>query len=158
MKKIYVISLLFIAGIIICSLQTRGQISFTNENSQLVATTHSGCSVAVVDVNGDGLDDIVRLDQGHTVYIDYQRPGHIFSHVLVGDFGFSSGWAWGMCVADVDHNGYKDVLAGGYGPAIEILKLNSTGTGGTIYSLPTSNFFMQNANFMDVNGDGWEDI
>jgi len=158
MKKIYTISLLFTAAIITSSIQTRGQISFVNKNSQLVASTHSGCSVAVVDVNNDGLDDIVRLDQGHTVYVDYQRPGHVFSHVLIGDFGFSSGWAWGMCVADVDHNGFKDVLAGGYGPAIKIMKLNSTGTSGTVYSLPSSNFFMQNANFMDVNGDGWEDI
>ena len=61
-----------------------------------------------------------------------------------------------MCVADVDHNGFKDVVAGGGGPAVKLLLLNSTGTGGTIVALPSSSFFLQNVNFMDVNNDGWE--
>ncbi|MEO6166059.1 MAG: FG-GAP-like repeat-containing protein [Chitinophagales bacterium] len=136
-----------------------GQVAFTNSNAKLSATDlHSGCPTAVVDINGDGLDDIVRLDQGHLLYIDYQRPGLQLDHHYIGDFGGGSSWAWGLCVADVDHNGYKDVVAGGYGPAVKILKLDNTGTGGTFYSLPSSNFFLQNINFADVNDDGWEDI
>ncbi|HUM45670.1 MAG TPA: FG-GAP-like repeat-containing protein [Chitinophagales bacterium] len=135
------------------------QISFSNANANLSATdVHSGCPTAVVDVNGDGLDDIVRLDQAHLLYIDYQRPGLLFDHHYIGDFSGGSGWAWGMCVADVDHNGYKDVVAGGYGPAVKIMKLDNTGTAGTIYNLPSSNFFLQNINFADINNDGWEDI
>src|SRR5580765_461242 len=133
----------------------RAQVSFINANTQMgLTSTHSGCPATVIDVNGDGLDDIVRLDQAHMLYIDYQHPGHQFDHYYIGDFGYDAGWAWAMCVADVDHNGYKDVLAGGYGPYVKIMKLNSDGTGGTLYDLPTSNFFLQNANFADINNDG----
>lgn len=142
-----------------CSATAFAQVSFLNANAKLSATNiHSGCPVGVVDVNGDGLDDIVRLDQAHLLYIDYQYPGLQFNHTYIGDFGGGVSWAWGLCVADVDHNGYKDIVAGGYGPSVKIFKLNSTGTGGTLYSLPSSNFFLQNVNFADINNDGWEDI
>ncbi len=136
----------------------QAQITFSNANLQLQGATHSGCPVTVVDVNGDGLDDIVRLDQGHTVYVDYQQAGHQFTHNLIGDFGNNSGWAWGMCLGDLDHNGYKDVIAGGGGPSVKVMMLDATGLSGTVVSLPNSNFFLQNVNVMDVNNDGWEDI
>src|SRR4029453_10202374 len=29
---------------------------------------------------------------------------------------------------------------------------------GSIFSLPSSSFFLQNANFADINNDGWEDV
>lgn len=148
-----------VSGSLLISNGSKAQVSFINANSKLTSTDiHSGCPATVVDVNGDGLDDIVRLDQAHLLYIDYQRPGLQFDHHYIGNFGGDAGWAWAMCVADVDHNGYKDVLAGGYGPAVKIFKLNSTGTSGTLYSLDTSFFFLQNANFADINNDGWEDI
>ena len=158
--KLFTKTSLFCSAIFLLStLNLTAQITFTNANSEMsLVSTHSGCPTAVVDINGDGLDDIVRLDQAHLLYIDYQHPGQQFDHVFIGDFGYDSGWAWAMCVADVDHNGYKDVLAGGYGPAVKIMQIDNTGTGGFLYSLPTSNFFLQNANFADVNNDGWEDV
>ncbi|HYV91913.1 MAG TPA: FG-GAP-like repeat-containing protein [Chitinophagales bacterium] len=158
MKFITKISCFAILSMLLAFFYTEAQVSFTNSNSQFQGATHSGCSVTVVDVNGDGLDDIVRLDQGHNVYIDYQQPGQQFTHNHIGDFGGGSGWAWGMCVADVDHNGFKDVVAGGYGPAVELLLIDNTGLSGTIVDLPNSDFFVQNINFMDVNNDGWEDL
>lgn len=137
----------------------KAQVSFTNANAKLSETNiHSGCPTGIADINGDGLDDIVRLDQAHLLYIDYQRPGLTFDHHLIGDFGGGNGWAWGLCIADADHNGFKDVVAGGYGPAVKLMKLNDNGTSGVSYSLPSSNFFLQNVNFADVNNDGWEDI
>lgn len=150
---------LFLFASSCCLSGMQAQVSFLNANSKLSVTAiHSGCPVGIADINGDGLDDIVRLDQAHLLYIDYQRPGLIFDHHYIGDFGGGVSWAWGLCIADVDHNGFKDVVAGGYGPAVKIMKLDNTGNSGTLYSLPLSNFFLQNLNFADVNNDGWEDV
>ncbi|MBS1764768.1 MAG: VCBS repeat-containing protein [Bacteroidetes bacterium] len=146
------------SAIALISLQTHAQLSFTNANSRLASPAmHSGCPIAVVDWNNDGLDDIVRLDQGKYCFVDVQTPNNQFQRISLGSF---TNGAWGMAVADIDKNGYKDVIAGGYSGSngIGIIKTNNTGTGGTISWLPNSNFFLQNLTFGDFNNDGWIDI
>jgi len=63
-----------------------------------------------------------------------------------------------MAVAAVDKNGYKDIVAGGNGPVVKLMKTNSIATGSTITYVPNSDFFLQNANFGDFNNDGWIDL
>jgi hypothetical protein len=139
--------------------QTQAQFQFSNANTRLNnAAVHSGCPIAVTDWNFDGLDDIIRLDQGKSLYIEIQRTNQTFETRFMGDMNTSSGWAWAMCVADVDHNGYKDVVAGGYGPALRMMKMSNDGMSATMVSLPNSGFFLQNASFGDFNNDGWEDL
>ena len=160
-----VLSLAFIAGV--CNVQnTFAQISFSNSNNILHSETgvlgsngniRSGNAVCVIDVDGNGLDDIVKMDNNRYVHIEYQQSGGTFVHQYIGDFGTNN--CWGMAVADVDHNGYKDILYNG-GSQARLMKLNNTGTGilGSIINLPNGNIFCQNGNFCDVNNDGWEDI
>jgi hypothetical protein len=52
------------------------QIAFTNANSRLTVQTNSGCTTTVIDWNNDGLDDIVRLDQGYILIVEEQKPGN----------------------------------------------------------------------------------
>ena len=167
MKKNLLKKSIVVVGILsACNLNA--QISFTNKNNLLHSETavlgsntnvRSGNSVAVVDVNFDGLDDIVKLDGNRYVRIEYQQIGGTFTHVYIGDFGVTSGW--GMSMADVDHNGYKDILYAGWGGGgAQLMKLNATGTGVLSHAtLPGgAGIAGQNCNFMDVNNDGWEDI
>ncbi len=87
------------------------QLSFTNSNSKLEVMTNSGCVITVTDVNFDGLDDLIRMDQGHLVNVDIQERDGNFTNYYIRDNG--GGSSWGMAVADIDQNGYKDVIADG---------------------------------------------
>lgn len=167
MKKIYLnLSVLLTATIASFGI-VNGQITFSNSSTLLhsdagTAGSNAGnrCALAmsVVDVNGDGYDDIVKMDNNRYVRIEYQQSDGSFTYAYIGDFGTSTS-CWGMSMGDVDHNGYLDVLFLG-GNNTRLMKLNNTGTGmlGAIVDLPNGGIFCQNGNFMDVNNDGWEDI
>ena len=153
-------------GILLIPAALCSQITFTNSSTLLhsdagVAGSNAGnrcaLAMAVVDVNNDGYDDIVKMDNNRYVRIEYQQPNGSFVYAYIGDFGTNS--CWGMSVGDVDHNGYKDVLYLG-GSSTLLMKLDNTGTGmlGGVISLPNGSIFCQNGNFMDANNDGWEDI
>lgn len=155
MKK----SLSLIIGMVFTLSLAQAQLSFRNQSSRLTNTTfNSGCPVAIADWNFDGKDDIIRLDDGHICYVEVQVTNGQFQSIFLGDFGGGSGWAWGMAVADIDHNGYLDVAAGSYGPSVKLLMTNANGTGATQVSIPNSGFFVQNMTFGDFNNDGWIDL
>lgn len=132
-------------------------VSFINANNTLANNTRSGCAVTVVDVNSDGLDDIVRMDQGHIINLELQQRDGSFYHQMITDIG--GGSAWAMTMADVDKNGWKDVIADGTG-GIRLVKLFNTGGNITFTNtlLAQSGFFLQNATFCDMNNDGWIDL
>jgi hypothetical protein len=133
------------------------QLSFTNSNNRLSVNSRSGCAVTVVDVNHDGLDDIVRLDQSNELHVDLQNRDGSFTNHFIVDIG--GGNAWAMTVADVDKNGWKDVVADGSN-GIRLIKLfeNAGVITHTNTLLANSGFFLQNATFCDINNDGWIDL
>ncbi len=155
-NNLYLIAL-SILGLTFTAGTASGQLSFTNANNQLPANTRSGCAVTVVDVNNDGLDDIVRLDQGHIINLELQQRDGSFQHHLLTDIG--GGSAWAMTMADVDKNGWKDVVADGSN-GIRLVKFfeNSGVITATNTLLINSGFFLQNATFCDMNNDGWIDL
>ena len=154
MKKIY----LSLSLLLLFFFQTvHSQISFTNQNDDLLSNTdfHSGVAIGVTDMNNDGLDDIIRLDQGYDVYIEYQVPGGMFVTQHVGPI--DNGSQWSMCVADVDNNGYNEILAGGAYDDVKLAMANEDGTQYTIEYLDGGGIFVQGSNFADVNNDGFLD-
>lgn len=129
------------------------QLSFTNATSQMSASTSGGC-MGVVDMNGDGLDDIAKLNNARTVVVDYQNANGTFTTVNYGNVSGSGQWGW--AIADIDHNGHKDVVSGGSYDGTHYLRINSIGNG-TLSSLNNGDLFTQCVNIADINNDGHND-
>lgn len=108
-------------------------------------------------MNGDGLDDIIRLDDARYLQIEYQNTNGVFTWLNYGNLA-GTGNEWGLCIADVDENGYNDIFTGGAYNGKKLLIANSTGTNYTSNSLSGSNIFIQNLNFIDIDNNGTIDI
>jgi ASPIC and UnbV/FG-GAP-like repeat len=134
------------------------QISFSDKTGLLSTTDHhSGVAIAVADMNADGLDDIIRLNDGKEISIEYQTaPGAPFGTLSIGNSG-GNNKQWGICVADVDNNGFPDILTGGSYDNVKIYRAINDGTAYVKTTLNNSNIFVQGVNFTDVNNDGWLD-
>jgi len=147
-----------LAGAFIFSLfafPALAQFSFEDATSKLGAQNNSGCSMTIIDWNGDGLDDILRLDQGRTAWVSLQKVGGVFENIELGQM--ANGSAWAMAAGDFDKNGYVDVV-GGWNGSCKVLMINNDGTPGDLITLPQSNFFLQNITVIDANNDGWIDL
>ena len=140
------------------SLLLDGQISFSDQTNLLVNTgARSGVAMGVADMNGDYKDDIIQLHEGKELYIKYQnQPNQSFSNSFHGVTASES--EYGLCVGDIDQNGYNDLLVGGEYSSLKIFIANSSGTSFVSSTLKNSDFFVQGCNFVDINNDSWLDI
>ena len=153
MKKIYfLLFTLFFLG-----QNLFAQISFTNRNDLLTNSDfHSGVAIGVCDMNGDGLDDIARMDEGHLLTFEYQNAqGSMFTTYEHGPV--SGGSEWSMCIADVDNNGFNDVITGGAYNDVKLIQANNDGSSYSLSELPGTSLFVQGSNFADINNDGMID-
>jgi len=143
--------LLLFTGAILISVFAKAQITFTDasnllENSDLFG----GVALAIVDMNDDKLDDIIRLNNGVSLEIEYQQTDGTFSRSIIGNVGNP----WGLVVADVDENGFNDIIVGGSYDGIRLAKANDDGSSFSVEMLGGPNIFVQNTNFADINNDG----
>ncbi len=132
-------------------------IDFTNKNDLLSSPDfNSVLIVGISDMNADGLDDIIRLEGATFLTVEYQQNGNQYQHY---DFGvIASNQQWNIAVADVDNNGFNDIMIGGLMDGIKLYKANSLGNDFDESILPNSSFFSQGSNFSDINNDGFADV
>lgn len=121
---------------------------------------------AVVDMNGDYLDDIVtvRTTSNTTINIQYQNSGGGFTSVDITTPAPDYSPSWSLAAADYDKNGYTDLLYGG-GSGVTFMKaeINSENLNNgnpfddvTSFEEVSGNqyVFSQRSNFVDINNDG----
>ena len=106
---------------------------------------------AVVDMNGDFLDDIVSISTTN-INISEQNAGGGFTTKNITTTAADFLPTWSLAAADYDRNGYADLIYGATN-GVTFMKANNTGTGFTEISGP-ENVFSQRSNFIDINNDG----
>ena len=147
MKKMYSVSLLL--------LMTTIGWSQTFVQGTLPGTNRSGGVTGVWDMNNDGLNDIVVMDQSTTLRILYQQPNGSFVQVNTATSALGQA-QWGMTVADFDNDGFGDVMCGGNYDGVHFYNID--GNGNAVMTTNTSaDIFMQACLFGDINNDGWLD-
>jgi len=115
----------------------------------------SGVALGVTDMNGDGLDDIVRLDDADYLEVEYQQPDGTFLHYAFGDL---PGSQWGMALGDIDGNGMIDVFTSGAYNGLKILRANEAGDDFELTIMNTPDVFTQCVNFADIDNNGTLDL
>lgn len=129
---------------------TRSTTMLTNQSAR------SGGCVGIADMDGDGYDDLVLLDQSKNLYIDYQNGNGTFTSYSMGQA--SSSAQWGMAVGDVNGDGHKDFFSGGNFDGVHFLQMGGRGQSSGWTNLDNGQIFMQATNMADINNDGALDI
>lgn len=127
-----------------------GQISFV-PNATLL-TGNYGSPACVVDMNGDHLDDVVRMS-GNVFTVDYQQADGSFVHNEY--HATSSSGLWSICAGDLNNDGLNDVLLGD-GTHVEFIYNDGTGNAFISDYIPDY-IFSQRSTMLDVDQDGWLD-
>ncbi len=150
--------LLFLTSVFVAASLVNGytQISFSDGSHQLSSQNAvSAVPVAISDMNNDLLDDIIHLDQGTNLVIAYQQADGSFDALSLGKI--VAQYQWTISIADVDRNGYKDIIVGGLQDNIQLFKASIDGSSfsqSTIFE----EFIIQGSNFVDIDNDGDVDL
>lgn len=147
------IAMLCMAALLVVATASHAQ-SFTDASANLPGTYNSGGTVGVCDMDQDGLDDVVVIDQATDVVVLYQQPD---GSLVASPYGtLSNSNQWGMAVADVNNDGHNDIFSGGSYDGTHLMIMYGSGSYDQ-YGLDEGDLYMQGANLADMNNDGWLD-
>lgn len=142
-------------AILFMASEAAAQPAFTNGTARLNHPANSGGCMAITDMDGDGLDDVVQLDNSKHVYVLYQEADGTFTTVDYGSVSSSSQWGW--AIADLANDGHKDVVCGGNGDGTHLVRISARSAYTTI-AVGGPNIFQQGMSIGDVNNDGRVDV
>ena len=139
------------------SLMCSAQTGFTEATDKLANQfVNSGAAMGIADMNGDGLDDIIRLHSTTQLVIEHQTPSGNFEGQITGiDTPLS---IWSMCIDDLDRNGANDVFLGVANSPHAMVWADESGKDYTLEYLEGPPILPQGANFIDIDVDGDSDL
>lgn len=145
------IFLLLPTAFLVAQTLSNKDFDFLNQTFVISANKfQSDVVIAVSDLNGDNLDDLIRLKKGRELEIQYQQADGSFVKVKGGEI--SDKIQASICVADLDGDQINDFMTGGFYDGLKVFRYQN----GTYapQQLPTSEFEVQGANFADIDADG----
>lgn len=137
------------------SNQACGQIAFRNATSFLPARPYIGfLSKALTDLNGDGYADLVRTNSKNKILsVLYNDKQGQFTEVFSQQLGVEP---ISTTVGDINKDGLNDFLTGGFNDGITLWR-NQGNAGFKNDTVQQPVIWMQGANLVDINNDGWPD-
>ena len=124
--------------------------TFNLSTELLGGSFNSGGPIGFIDVDNDGLDDVVLFDQGEDVNVMYQTASG-FTKVHYGPISDQN--QWGACIGDIDNDGTKEIFAGGSYDGVHLMHFGA-GESYSIDDLDNGSMFMQACNMADLDNDG----
>lgn len=113
----------------------------------------------VLDMNNDGLDDVVAIQSNTALGIStsasihYQQPDGTLQRVVFDLDSLPNRPVWSFCAGDLDGNGYNDMLFAGVAN-VSLLFSNATGTAFDRDTTFAQYVFCQRSNMVDIDNDG----
>ncbi len=121
-----------------------------------VSNPGPGSNRAMVDMNGDYLDDVVKVSENEGIHISYQNADGTLTPTAIGNIPGANFPYWSLTAGDIDGNGFNDLIYGG-GSGVTFMFANEDGTAYT--ELTTNEYvFCQRGNCVDINNDGHLDV
>lgn len=140
---------------LLLSAQLFAQPAFTEGTALLPHVANSGGCMAITDMDGDGRDDVIQLDQSTHVHVLYQEADGSFTAFDYGQVSNSAQWGW--AIADLGNDGHKDIVSGGNHDGTHLVSITARGVY-TLAQLNGPNIFQQNMSIGDVDNDGRVDV
>ena len=119
--------------------------------SNVIPTISGPYQIAIADMNGDYLDDIVTVSST-SIQIHYQQAAGGFTNTTITTSAADYLPSWSLAIGDFDKNGFNDIVYGG-GSGVTFMRANNDGTAYTEIS-GSEYVFSQRSNFVDINNDG----
>lgn len=119
--------------------------------AELFPTILGDYKIAVADMNGDYLDDIVSISSTK-IDLLLQQPDGTFVPQAITTTPAQFLPTWSMSIGDYNKDGYNDLMYGS-GSGVSFFRSNSDGTAYTHWAAPNY-VFSQRTNFVDINNDG----
>lgn len=134
------------------SLPVTSQLNWTKV--ELEKNFYSGVPIGCCDLNGDALDDLLILDNAKHLWVGYNYGKAQFIWHEMDYHHFYP--AWSINCADIDRNGYNDILISG--ESTKVIALYQYASGFIQRFVDEDFFFSQAAVLFDFNQDGWLDF
>lgn len=112
--------------------------------------TTTGSNRAIVDMNGDHLDDIVSVNNTN-INIQEQQTSGGFQTIDITTSSANFTPSWSLAAADYNADGFTDLLYGG-GSGVTFMRSNGDGSFTEVSG--SEYVFSQRSNFIDLNNDG----
>ncbi len=130
------------------------QITFSDATADLNNSSLLGShAMGISDLNGDGLDDLIRTSGGQ-IELEYQS---IYGSWTRKTYSTGISTFWSVCVGDLSDNGYNDLFFGAISGSQIILNASNDGNSHAIVAL-NPGFFAQASNMVDIDNDGDLDL